>query len=156
MKGFIRQSLEEDGFMRNSTYLLSLPEDPVECVLKIKSDAVISGLPFFCSVFSYFNQNLDLEILNWEGQFIEAGREYRFKLPFSVALTGERLALNLLQRSSAISTLTSQMVKLCDPIKILDTRKTTPGMRFLEKYAVLKGGGFNHRFDQSDVWMICW
>ena len=46
------------------------------------------------------------------------------------------------------------MVELCKPIKILDTRKTTPGMRFLEKYAVIKGGGYNHRFDQSDVWMI--
>ena len=79
-----------------------------------------------------------------------------FLLPFSIALTGERIALNLLQRASAVSTFTQKFTELAKPhnVRILDTRKTTPGLRSLEKYAVRVGGGYNHRFSQADVWMI--
>jgi nicotinate-nucleotide pyrophosphorylase (carboxylating) len=73
-----------------------------------------------------------------------------------VALSGERVALNLLSHASAIATYTHQLVKKASAknIVILDTRKTTPGLRWLEKYAVVCGGGKNHRWSQTDMWMI--
>jgi len=64
------------------------------------------------------------------------------------------LALNLLQRASSIATYTNEFVKIAGELRVLDTRKTTPGLRFLEKYAVTKGGGYNHRFGQMDAWMV--
>lgn len=120
----------------------------------------LSGLPFFVSVFEYLLRSplpgINLE--EWEGRkFCKSDKaEIKFELPFDVALTGERIALNLIQRSSAISTYTSQFVEKAavKGVKILDTRKTTPGLRFLEKYAVRVGGGHNHRLGQADVWMI--
>jgi nicotinate-nucleotide pyrophosphorylase (carboxylating) len=77
-------------------------------------------------------------------------------IPFNIALSGERLALNLLQHASSIATWTDKHVQIANKkgIKILDTRKTTPGLRTLEKYAVRVGGGFNHRFGQTETWMI--
>jgi nicotinate-nucleotide pyrophosphorylase (carboxylating) len=77
-------------------------------------------------------------------------------MPFNIAVTGERLALNLVQHASSIATWTAKHVELASHqgIKILDTRKTTPGLRSLEKYAVRVGGGYNHRLGQTDTWMI--
>jgi nicotinate-nucleotide pyrophosphorylase (carboxylating) len=77
-------------------------------------------------------------------------------LPFNVALSGERVALNLLQHACAIATQTHRFVAKAKAknIAILDTRKTTPGLRWLEKYAVICGGGQNHRWCQTDMWMI--
>lgn len=86
----------------------------------------------------------------------QATTKLSFKLPFRAALTGERLALNLLSRASSIATQTAKFVEMASPydIAILETRKTTPGLRFLEKYAVRVGGGHNHRFTQTDAFMI--
>ncbi|MAX66042.1 MAG: carboxylating nicotinate-nucleotide diphosphorylase [Bacteriovoracaceae bacterium] len=158
----LRKSLEyyfsEDELAQNFFYTHSLPQDLVECQLKIKDDMVLSGLPFFFETFNYLTQNpFDYsEFLFWEGKKIlkQDSREIKFQLPFNIALSGERIALNLLQKSSSISTYTQRFVEKAGNIKILDTRKTTPGLRFLEKYAVNKGGGFNHRFSQTDAWMI--
>lgn len=76
--------------------------------------------------------------------------------PIASILTGERVVLNLLQRMSGIATLTNQAVKLLnsDHTKICDTRKTTPGLRMIEKYAVRCGGGYNHRFGLYDGIML--
>ena len=159
-KEHIFHLLEEDDLTRNAFYLQHLPADEVECILKIKDDLVLSGLPFFRSVFETLCQkSLPLDhLMECEGKTFSKSEksELRFKLPFQVALTGERLALNLLQRSSSISTFTAQFKnKIGDrKIVLLDTRKTTPGLRWLEKYAVRVGGGMNHRFGQADVWMI--
>jgi nicotinate-nucleotide pyrophosphorylase (carboxylating) len=93
----------------------------------------------------------------WRKTF-QAGEVIEFPeaVPFNVAVTGERLALNLLQHASSISTWTQKHVEKASSkkIKLLDTRKTTPGLRSLEKYAVRVGGGFNHRLGQTDSWMI--
>ena len=77
-------------------------------------------------------------------------------LPFALAISGERVALNLLQRASSIATLTRRLVDKAQRrgIAILDTRKCTPGLRQLEKYAVYQGGGSNHRRGQTDAWMV--
>ena len=155
----LRPTLEaffkEDGLEQNYGYLQSLPSTQTRFVLKIKSDALLSGLPFFISVFKYLDESIELDfLLEYEGKKVSKETELEFTLPFSVGLTGERLALNLLQHASAISTFTNKFVELVPHLTVLDTRKTTPGLRFIEKYAVVKGGGFNHRFDQTDVWMI--
>ncbi len=160
VKKFVLESLREDGFKENFYYINKLPSDEVACSLKIKSDLVLAGLPYF---FECFNVMLEKPLnyqkyLENEGKFFKESdrKEIHFNLPFSVALTLERLALNLLNRMSSIATTTrefSNIVKDKD-IKILDTRKTTPGLRAFEKYAVRIGGGYNHRMHQTDVWMV--
>ncbi len=148
---------EEDDLKGNAFYLRELPTTPVNCLLKIKSDLCLSGLPYFVSAFNFLGANLNYdEFKTYEGKNFNKGEIITFTLPFAIALTGERIALNLLQRSSAVSTLTQKFVEKARPhgVRILDTRKTTPGLRSLEKYAVRVGGGFNHRFSQADVWMI--
>lgn len=159
LKKQIERYFEEDDFLRNIAYIEALPEDEVDTVIHVKSDMVLSGLPWFRAVFDYLGQKNYAEDIEreYEGLKMQEGSMIPMgKLPFSVALTGERIALNLLQRSSSISTFTAKFVeKVSDySISILDTRKTTPGLRSLEKYAVQKGGGCNHRFGQGDMWMI--
>ncbi|MCO4792547.1 MAG: carboxylating nicotinate-nucleotide diphosphorylase [Bacteriovoracaceae bacterium] len=157
---FFKTLYREDDLDRNLVYMKDLPTDPVLCRLKIKSDLVLSGGEFFALAFMHLGGNhIDHEILkNDEGLWIQETdkKEYTFSLPFNIALTGERLALNLLQRSCAISTSTKRLVNKAEPkgIKILDTRKTTPGLRALEKNAVVCGGGYNHRLGQADMWMV--
>ncbi len=148
-----------DDLLRNLYYLAKLPEDKVNCSLKFKDDMIIAGIPYFIEAFKYLGANLSLDdFLELEGKRVVKNDNYSFdfKLPFALALTGERIALNLLQHCSSIATYTDKFVKLAakKKISILDTRKTTPGLRTLEKYAVRIGGGYNHRFGQTDVWMV--
>lgn len=147
----------EDDLQGNAFYLNQLPTAQVECILKIKSDVLLSGLPYFVGAFNYLGAKLDYrELESYEGLNFKKGHTISFHLPFAIALSGERIALNLLQQSTRISTFTQQFVKAAEnsKTKILDTRKTTPGLRMLEKYAVRIGGAYNHRFSQSDAWMI--
>jgi nicotinate-nucleotide pyrophosphorylase (carboxylating) len=153
----LKRFFDEDNLQGNAYYLQELPETVVECQLKIKSDLLLCGLPYFVEAFNFLGANLDYKIFKkYEGKCFTKGEVISFSLPFSIALTGERIALNLLQRASAVATITSLFAKKAalHNIRILDTRKTTPGLRSLEKYAVRIGGGFNHRFSQADVWMI--
>ncbi len=154
----IQNFFEEDDLSRNLFYQKSLPADEVLCSLKIKSPLILSGLPWLEASFQYLDEDFKLpkEILNEEGKQQNAGDVLNFKLPFNVALNGERIALNLLSHGSAIATYTSQFAEKAKTknIKILDTRKTTPGLRALEKYSVRIGGGFNHRLGQTDLWMV--
>lgn len=155
--GDLARFFEEDDLQGNSYYLYSLPLTEVECQLKIKSDVMLSGLPYFVGAFNYLGAHLDFDqFQKYEGKNFSKGEIISFHLPFSIALTGERVALNLLQRASAISTFTQKFVQIAEGsgVRILDTRKTTPGLRSLEKYAVRIGGAYNHRFSQADVWMI--
>lgn len=148
---------EEDDLRGNAFYLRELPEKTVECQLKMKSDVLLCGLPYFVGAFNFLGANLNFDTFKkFEGRPMAKGEVISFALPFSIALTGERIALNLLQRGSAVATFTKKYVELATPhnIRILDTRKTTPGLRSLEKYAVRVAGGYNHRFSQADVWMI--
>lgn len=156
IQDLVASYFKEDDFHTNFAYISKLPADPVACSLKFKQDMVVAGLPFFVETFKYLCDARLEALLEMEGKFITKGEELAFELPFNVALTGERIALNLLQRASAIATYTKRFVDIASKtdIKILDTRKTTPGHRSLEKYAVNVGGGHNHRFGQTDVWMI--
>lgn len=153
------QYFAEDDLSRNLFYMKSLPEDKVSCDLYIKSDLVLAGLPWFQAAFHYLGEtDFALNALDeYEGKRLSKGVKVELgSMPFAKALTGERIALNLLQRASNIATYTAQYVEKAQKynITILDTRKTTPGLRMLEKYAVRIGGGKNHRFGQTDMWMV--
>ena len=156
----IENWLAEDDLNRNIFYSKNLPQLPVRMSLKIKSDLKLAGTDYFIATFMALGiESEQFNFLNeFEGKNFKSGDviELPFNVPFAIALNAERLALNLLQHASSIATWTHQHVALAQElgIKILDTRKTTPGLRSLEKYAVRVGGGFNHRFGQTDAWMI--
>lgn len=153
--------LDEEELSKNHFYSNSLPQEEVSLRLKIKSPLILCGTPYFIAVFKHLAPELNFnfsDLSELEGKPFAGNEivELQQKIPFNIAISAERLGLNLLQRLSAISTFTAQMVTLARPysIKVLDTRKTTPGLRGPEKYAVRIGGGSNHRFSQTDVWMI--
>ena len=153
----IRIFLQEDSVGQNAAYQSALPSTPVSCQLRIKSPLMLVGMPWFEETFRLLGADIPSgHLQQWEGTSQTPGKIITFELPFSAALQGERVALNLLRRASSVATHTAQFVQLARPlgIAILDTRKTTPGLRSLEKYAVQRGGGQNHRFHQNDLWMI--
>lgn len=148
---------QEDDLFRNLAYTQKLPTGSVLCQLKFKSPMVLAGLPYFVEAFKYLGADLNLDILAWEGRELdEKSAPLLFELPFNQAILGERIALNLLTRATSIATFTKSFVRRASEynIAILDTRKTTPGLRTLEKYAVRVGGGLNHRLGQTDAWMV--
>ncbi|MGH9970030.1 MAG: carboxylating nicotinate-nucleotide diphosphorylase [Pyrinomonadaceae bacterium] len=114
---------------------------------------IVAGLEAAEEVFLTLDPQQQLEAFVSDGEEIEAGKVIARVIGFAdVLLAGERVALNLLQRLSAIATITNQFVRAVEGtgIAIVDTRETTPGMRMLERYAVLLGGGSNHRFGLDD------
>ena len=122
-----------------------------------KESGVVAGLPVAKAVFSKLGEGFKWEEKIYEGSSIGEGDILvEFQGLSRQVLTGERVALNILQRLSGIATYTSKFVKQVEglDVKIVDTRKTTPGMRVLEKYAVTIGGGFNHRMGLYDGVMI--
>ncbi len=123
-----------------------------------KEDLVICGLEVAEAVFAHLDpENPELETTRNEGDFVEAGTIFATLKGYAdVLLTGERVALNLMQRMSGVATLTRQFVRAIEGTnaQIVDTRKTTPGLRMLEKYAVTVGGGKNHRLGLDDGVLI--
>jgi nicotinate-nucleotide pyrophosphorylase (carboxylating) len=155
---FLRRALEEDiGPGDITTDLLVPAEHTSRAHFLAKSDFVLAGIPFVKEVFRLLDPSLSFRSFFKEGETIQKGNiiaEVSGKT--SVILAGERVSLNLLQRLSGISTLTriySDRVQGC-AARIVDTRKTTPGLRFMEKYAVKTGGGSNHRFGLFDGILI--
>jgi nicotinate-nucleotide pyrophosphorylase (carboxylating) len=122
-----------------------------------KEPMVVAGLEAAEAVFSTLDSQQQLEAFASDGEEVEAGKVIARTSGFAdVLLAGERVALNLLQRLSGIATLTRQYVRAVEGTnaQIVDTRKTTPGLRMLEKYAVLSGGARNHRFGLDDGVLI--
>ncbi|MDQ1559445.1 MAG: hypothetical protein QOD32_2505 [Pyrinomonadaceae bacterium] len=122
-----------------------------------KEPLVIAGLEAAEAVFSTLDSQQQLEAFFSDGDEVEAGKVIARTNGFAdVLLAGERVALNLLQRLSGIATTTRQFVQAVEgtDAQIVDTRKTTPGLRMLEKYAVESGGGRNHRFGLDDGVLI--
>ncbi|HZS46055.1 MAG TPA: carboxylating nicotinate-nucleotide diphosphorylase [Blastocatellia bacterium] len=122
-----------------------------------KQDCIICGIEAAEAVFASLHAHLQLESFVTEGDEVKAGKEFaRIEGPGDVLLTGERTALNLIQHMSGIATLTRKYVDAIagTNAKIIDTRKTTPGLRFIDKYAVTVGGGVNHRFGLDDGILI--
>lgn len=122
-----------------------------------KEDGIIAGLPVAEMVFRKLDENLEWETLVRDGCWVKKGDTIvKFSGSYRALLSGERTALNFLQRMSGIATLTNQFVKAVEGtgVKILDTRKTMPGYRLLDKYSVRMGGAVNHRVGLYDMVMI--
>ncbi len=124
-----------------------------EVELICKEDGIIAGLEVFKRVFELLDADTKVEFSVKDGDKVKNGQKLGFvRGDIRVLLSGERTALNYLQRMSGIATYTRTIADLLEGTntKLLDTRKTTPGMRVFEKYAVKVGGGYNHRFNLSD------
>jgi len=125
--------------------------------LLVKDEGIIAGIEFAKQVFAYVDDNLRIETLIQDGSEVKYGNiAFYIQGSSQSILKAERLVLNAMQRMSAIATKTNSFVKLLEGTnaKILDTRKTTPGIRALEKWAVKIGGGENHRFALYDMIML--
>lgn len=136
-----------------STNAVIREETPGEVELLAKQDGVIAGLDVFARVFTLLDERTEVTFLCKDGDAVRSGQLLgRVRGDIRVLLSGERVALNLLQRMSGIATCAREMAAALQGTntRLLDTRKTTPGLRILEKYAVRVGGGYNHRFNLSD------
>lgn len=154
----VRHALHEDIGNGDITTLLTVPRETEATALFVaKQDGVVAGLAVAEAAFRAVDPTLIFRENIADGRHVAPGKEIA-EVSGSAAsiLTAERVALNFLQRMSGIATLTARYVSLVSHTKarILDTRKTTPGLRRLEKYAVTVGGGFNHRFGLSDGILI--
>jgi nicotinate-nucleotide pyrophosphorylase (carboxylating) len=154
----VRRALSEDVGTGDITTLLTVP-DGLEAVgdFIATQPGVLAGMPVVERVFYWVNPTVRLERMVKEGQHFEAGAVLaQVRGEARALLTAERVALNFLQRLSGIATLTARFVETVRdlPVRICDTRKTTPGLRYLERYAVRVGGGYNHRFGLYDAVLI--
>jgi len=155
---FVRRALSEDLGDGDHTSLACINEDEKSAArLEVRERGILAGIGVAKRVFELYDSSLEIEILKNDGDWvIEGDIAFIVKGSARSILSTERLVLNLMQRMSGIATKTHQMVEMIshtDAI-LLDTRKTTPGMRFIEKEAVAIGGGGNHRFGLYDMIMI--
>ena len=154
VRKIVAAALREDIGTGDITTRLLLPKPPVVAAAIIAGDnGILCGLPVVEMVFSLLDKNIRITRKVKEGAAVRKGALVcMMKGASSEILTGERVALNFLGRLSGIATLTRRYVEAVrgHPVKILDTRKTTPGLRALEKYAVRVGGGRNHRMGLWD------
>lgn len=154
----IRQALEEDISSEDvSTNAVIRYARRGSVDLIVKQDGVIAGLPVYERVFKILDSGVDVRFYVEEGDSVENGRKLAtVSGDMRTLLSGERVALNFLQRMSGIATYTNSIVRMLEgtKTKLLDTRKTTPNNRVFEKYAVKVGGGSNHRYNLSDGVML--
>ncbi|HTQ52225.1 MAG TPA: carboxylating nicotinate-nucleotide diphosphorylase [Candidatus Acidoferrales bacterium] len=154
----VQNALAEDIGSGDVTTLATVPEAAgARAALRAREPLVIAGLAFAEAAFTGLSSAVQIERLAEDGQPLKAGEILmRVTGPARAILTAERVALNFVQRLSGIATFTAQFVEAIKgtPAQILDTRKTTPGWRRFEKYAVVCGGGRNHRLGLSDMILI--
>lgn len=150
----ILSALKEDISSEDVSTNAVMPEYCLgEVELICKEDGVIAGLPVFSRVFELLDKNTEVTLYAKDGDEVKKGQKLGvIRGDIRVLLSGERTALNYLQRMSGIATYTRSIAVLFEgsKTKLLDTRKTTPNMRIFEKYAVKVGGGHNHRYNLSD------
>ncbi|MEJ7778390.1 MAG: carboxylating nicotinate-nucleotide diphosphorylase [Daejeonella sp.] len=155
---FIRQALIEDVGSGDHTSLSTIPKGQKgRAKLLVKDTGILAGVSVAIEIFKVVDPALTVEILIKDGQEVIPG-DIAFYVDGSVhsILIAERLILNTMQRMSGIATTTNKVVSILrgTKTKVLDTRKTTPGLRYLEKLAVRIGGGVNHRFGLYDMILI--
>lgn len=154
----IANAIREDVGDGDHSSLACIPYDAAgEAKLLVKDKGIIAGVEFAKQVFDFVDSSLEVEVLIPDGTQVKYGDIVFYVSGLSQSiLKAERLVLNAMQRMSAIATKTNEFVKLLEgtDTKILDTRKTTPGIRALEKWAVKIGGGENHRFALYDMIML--
>ena len=151
---FIKMALEEDINSEDVTTNSVMPHyQKGQVELICKEDGIVAGLQVFQRVFQLLDPKTEVVFDVQDGEFVQKGQHMATVVgDIRVLLSGERTALNYLQRMSGIATYTNKVAKLLEGTKttLLDTRKTTPCMRIFEKYAVTVGGGSNHRYNLSD------
>jgi nicotinate-nucleotide pyrophosphorylase (carboxylating) len=155
---FIRHALAEDIGEGDHSTLATVPLDKqAKAKLIVKDDGIIAGVELAEKIFQLIDPALKLSIFKIDGDSIRKG-EIAFEVSGTARsiLTSERLVLNCMQRMSGIATKTNYLSKLVEgtSAKLLDTRKTTPNFRLMEKWAVAIGGGKNHRFALYDMVML--
>lgn len=158
LDALVDRALEEDGAGRDVTTTTLVPADQGgRGVFLCKAEGVVCGLPVVEATFARVSPTLTLRPLVEEGGRVGPGEEIAVvEGPLAPMLSAERVALNFLQRLSGIATLTRRFVDQAAglPVRIADTRKTTPGLRLVERYAVRVGGGHNHRYNLADAVLI--
>ncbi|GGB68464.1 nicotinate-nucleotide diphosphorylase (carboxylating) [Flavobacterium suaedae] len=154
----IANAVREDVGDGDHSSLACIPEDATgRAKLLVKDEGIIAGIDFAKQVFEYVDPELKVDVMIEDGSPVKYGDEAFYVAGSSQSiLKAERLVLNAMQRMSAIATKTKKFVSLLEgtDTKILDTRKTTPGIRAIEKWAVKIGGGENHRFALYDMIML--
>src|SRR5665647_3212889 len=155
----VQRALDEDlGRAGDITSIATIPETaPARAILVARQAGVIAGLPLAVATFQKLSPDINIEAHFRDGSTVAAGvHVLTISGPARAVLAGERTALNFVGRLSGIATLTSDYVRHTagTGLRICCTRKTTPGLRALEKYAVRCGGGFNHRFGLDDAILI--
>jgi len=158
LEPFILNAIAEDVGDGDHTSLSTIPAaQSGKAKLLIKDSGIIAGIQVALEIFRTIDSELGIEVLIKDGQTVNYG-DIAFYVSGSVhsILKAERLVLNTMQRMSGIATKTNRIVKILEGTgtKVLDTRKTTPGMRYLEKMSVKIGGGVNHRFGLYDMILI--
>ncbi|CAM3998188.1 carboxylating nicotinate-nucleotide diphosphorylase [Lederbergia lenta] len=157
IKKTLEHFLLEDIGDRDLSATIFSPSQQSNALIRVKEAGVISGLSLLSFGYGLLDPRIKVVLGKQDGDLVEAGDLIaEISGPTSVLLSGERVLLNLLQRMSGIATLTSQCVTALEgsSTKITDTRKTTPGLRIFEKYAVRCGGGYNHRNGLYDAVML--
>lgn len=153
----IEVALIEDVGPGDLTTLATIGTGKSKAAIVAKSEGVLAGLPIVEAIFSKLDSEIEIYNIKKDGQSFDSGETIaEYKGQTAAILTGERTALNYMGHLSGIATLVSKFVKKIKGTKaiILDTRKTTPGLRYLEKYAVTCGGGQNHRYGLYDMVLI--
>ena len=155
---FIERALHEDVRDGDHTSLACIPRDAMgKAYLLVKENGILAGMELAKHIFQKVDERIVMNPLLKDSDSIAVGDiAFTVKGPSYSLLTAERLVLNCMQRMSGIATKTHEINKLIEGTKaqVLDTRKTTPGIRILEKWAVKIGGGTNHRFGLYDMMMI--
>jgi nicotinate-nucleotide pyrophosphorylase (carboxylating) len=154
----IDRALAEDLGDGDHSALACIPNEAMgSAKLLVKEDGILAGVALAEMIFNKVDVRFQLDIQITDGQAVKAG-DIAFVVhgPSQKLLSAERLVLNFMQRLSAIATQTNRYVQLLEgtKAKVLDTRKTTPGLRYLEKWAVAFGGGYNHRIGLFDMIML--
>jgi nicotinate-nucleotide pyrophosphorylase (carboxylating) len=158
LNAFIQNALTEDVGNGDHTSLSTIPQGQQgKAKLLIKDQGILAGVEVAIEVFKSIDSELKLELFILDGHAVNYG-DIAFFVSGSVhsILKAERIVLNTMQRMSGIATKTNSIVKILEgtSTKVLDTRKTTPGLRYLEKLSVKIGGGVNHRFGLYDMILI--
>lgn len=158
LDSFLQFALKEDVGTGDITTLSCISQDAISKGKFIaKADGVLCGIEIAQRTFALVDPSICMQVFILDGQKVQKGDVIaEISGNAQGILTGERVALNIMQRLSGIATRTAQAVETVagTPVKIVDTRKATPGLRVLEKYAVRMGGGHNHRFNLADGILI--
>lgn len=158
LQSFISAALQEDIGPGDYSSLASIPEGKIgQAKLLIKESGILAGVELATHIFEAVDPMLEVELLKKDGDEVQVGDiGFLVSGPSASILSAERLVLNCMQRMSAIATKTHRLTQLISHTKarLMDTRKTTPNFRLMEKWAVLIGGGVNHRFALYDMIML--